>query len=281
MPLALLERPFIDFAASRNELLAFVSERAPATAWVLLLDANEELHVDGVPGGPPLCRRMAGLASVPHVTGLLLERRWLMEDGSVEEHLALAMVRAAALWPRAPDGYEYSGPVHEVLTRADGMSSHALDSSWPYGGTRQLFAVGFGVLFALLGQLPLFVARIANTEADATPLEEDCLFAVVVNGTLGAAQISAISNGLNAALVNSDGPTLAHGQVAESGLIAGIVLGVLVLALAILGGCAWWRWKPRPLRIFLSYRVNSDKDLAQTLFERLTEEGIDVWCAAQ
>ena len=69
--------------------------------------------------------------------------------------------------------------------------------------------------------------------------------------------------------------------MAESGLIAGIVLGVLVLALAILGGCAWWRWKPRPLRIFLSYRVNSDKDLAQTLFERLTEEGIDVWCAAQ
>ena len=128
---------------------------------------------------------------------------------------------------------------------------------------------------------PAIVARIAHTEADATPLDEDCLFAIVVNGTLSAAQISAISNRLNAALVNSDGPTLAHGQVAESGLIAGIVLGVLVLALAILGGCAWWRWKPRPLRIFLSYRVFSDADLAKTLFERLTEEGIDVWCASQ
>lgn len=126
---------------------------------------------------------------------------------------------------------------------------------------------------------PAIVARVAHAEAEAAPLDEDCVFVVVVNGTLSNAQISAITRGLNAALVSSDGPTLAHGQVAESGVIAGIVLGVLVVALAILSGCVWWRWKPRPLRIFLSYRVFSDADLAQTLFERLTEEGIDVWCA--
>ena len=128
---------------------------------------------------------------------------------------------------------------------------------------------------------PAIVARVAHTEADATPLDEDCLFAVVANGTLSAAQSSAISHELNAALVDHDGAFTPIGWVAAPGVIAAIVLGVLVLALAILGGCAWWRWKPRPLRVFLSYRVNSDKDLAQTLFERLMEEGIDVWYASR
>ena len=68
-----------------------------------------------------------------------------------------------------------------------------------------------------------------------------------------------------------------HGEVAESGVIAGVVVGVLALSLGILGGCAWWRWKPRPMRIFISYRVVSDSDLAQALFEELTALGFNVW----
>ena len=108
-------------------------------------------------------------------------------------------------------------------------------------------------------------------------LETDCLFVIVVNGTLTAAQILKISRDLNAALVHNDGPILAPGEVAESGLVAGVVLSVLVLAVGVIAGYVWWRCKPRPLRIFLSYRVFSDADLARTLFERLTDEGIDVW----
>ena len=67
------------------------------------------------------------------------------------------------------------------------------------------------------------------------------------------------------------------GYVVAPAAIAAIVLGALLLTTAIVLYALWVRCRPRPLRIFLSYRVAADADVAQALYERLTGGGYKAW----
>ena len=122
---------------------------------------------------------------------------------------------------------------------------------------------------------PATVYSVAQAAATAMPLGDGCEFVVLVDAALSASVVHRITEKLGATLV--DGPALPSGDVVEAPVVAVMVLSGLVLALGIIGGGAWWRWKPRPMRVFLSYRVFSDADLAQALFEQLTLVGVDVW----
>ena len=107
------------------------------------------------------------------------------------------------------------------------------------------------------------------------PFGDGCEFVVIVDATLSASMVHRITEKLGAILI--EGPALPSGDVVEAPAIAAMVVSGLVLTLGVLGGGAWWRWRPRPMRVFLSYRVFSDADLAQALFEQLTGAGVDVW----
>ena len=109
--------------------------------------------------------------------------------------------------------------------------------------------------------------------AVATPLAHDCLLRLELAGALTRKEADQIAALLHADVTESSLPPVV---VVPAGAVAA-VLGAIALMGSTLGLLAWWRWKPRPLRVFLSYRVAADADLASALYERLTEAGIDAW----
>ena len=65
--LQLRESSFVDFSTSRNELLRWVRRKAASDAWVMLLDANDELCVGAASFGACMARRPGGPAALMHM----------------------------------------------------------------------------------------------------------------------------------------------------------------------------------------------------------------------
>jgi glycosyltransferase involved in cell wall biosynthesis len=95
----LLQRPFKDFATSRNELLDFV-DTFPDVDFMLMMDCNDELR-----GGDAL-RAFAEMQMTTTTQGWMMCQEWFTGD-TIKYHNARFL--------RARCGWRYKGVVHEYL----------------------------------------------------------------------------------------------------------------------------------------------------------------------
>lgn len=103
-PLYLLERPFVDFAQSRNALLAFADAHTTCDFY-LLMDASDELRID-----PNVSSLRTVLATVPDAPeGFYCTQEWQFAVDTVRYYNCRLI--------RARRGWYYRGVVHEFITK--------------------------------------------------------------------------------------------------------------------------------------------------------------------
>jgi hypothetical protein len=122
------------------------------------------------------------------------------------------------------------------------------------------------------------IANLTDETAHGKTLEANCLFEIIVQTRLSAAQTSALGAHLQAK--GFDLLRVTHSPRLLSYRLLTVLSFSAVLALAVV--TCWianvkLRRGRRSMRVFLSYRVAADAELARALFVRLTEAGVDVW----